>query len=69
MKKIWYILAVILIIICLFHPTSAAVIEVTEPIYEEKIEELQNTNLKPILYRINFIKNYDIKTLKNYNNQ
>src|SRR5574344_977717 len=68
MKKIWYILTVILIIICLFHPTSAAVIEVTESIQEEEIEELQDTNLKPILYRINFIKNYDFKTLKKYNN-
>ena len=69
MKKIWYILAVILIIICLFHPTSAAVIEVTESIQEEEIEELQDTNLKPILYHINFIKNYDFETLKKYNNQ
>ena len=69
MKKIWYILAVILIIICLFHPTSAAIIEVTESIQEEEIEELQDTNLKPILYRINFIKNYDFETLKKYNNQ
>lgn len=72
MKKIRYVLAVILVIVCLFHPAGASATEVIEPmpIEEiEEIEELQNTTLKPILYRINFIKNYDFETLKKHNNQ
>lgn len=72
MKKIRYVLVVILVIVCLFHPTGASATEVIEPmpIEEiEEIEELQNTPLKLILYRINFIKNYDFETLKKHNNQ
>ena len=72
MKKIRYVLVVILVIVCLFYPAGAFATEVIEPmpIEEiEEIEELQNTTLKPILYRINFIKNYDFETLKKHNNQ
>ena len=64
MKKIRYVLVVILVIVCLFHPAGASAAEVIESMPIEEIEELQNTTLKPILYRINFIKNYDFETLK-----
>jgi hypothetical protein len=69
MKKIRYVLVVILVIVCLFHPADVSATEVIEPMSIEEIEELQNTTLKPILYRINFIKNYDFETLKKHNNQ
>lgn len=69
MKKIRYVLVVILVIVCLFHPAGASATEVIESMPIEEIEELQNTTLKPILYRINFIKNYDFETLKKHNNQ
>ena len=69
MKKILYILVVMVIIVCLFYPTNASAIEAIEPAQKEKIEELQHTTLKPILHHINIIKNYNFKTLKKYNNK
>lgn len=69
MKKIRYILVVMVIIVCLFYPTSASAIKTTEPTQKDKIEELQHTTLKPILHCINIIKNYNFETLKKYNNQ